>query len=53
MEAITTALTTALTSCASSCTDMLGTTLTLAMPVVIGVMVISFGIKNFKAVVGK
>lgn len=53
MEAITTALTTAFTSAAGSCTDIIGTTLTLAMPVVIGMLVVKFGIKNFKAVIGK
>lgn len=53
MEGLVTNLTGALTTGATEMTSIIGTVVTIAMPVVVGMMVVKFGIKSFRAVTGR
>ena len=53
MEGVTGALTTSFTSIASSCTEMIGSVLPIALPVVGAFLIVKIGIKIFRSVTGK
>lgn len=52
MEALITTITEAFTSGAGSMTGIIGTVVTISMPILMGMMVVKFGIKSFRQVIG-